>query len=247
MLEEHNYKLGVIMNTIRYANERGYTKTEWLESFHSFSFDTYYDPKHMHFQSLRVINEDFIDPGKGFAAHSHHDMEIITYVLSGALEHKDSLGNKSTIRKGEVQLMRAGTGITHSEYNPLQDEAVHLLQIWIMPREKNLPPSYQQQYYTDTEKQDKLCPILNPSGTNGAMQIKQDVALFAGVTTEAKEYINYTILDGHQVWIQVVSGDIQINNDKLHAGDALSIITKQNIKIQGTPQGEILLFDFGKM
>src|SRR3989440_12199467 len=167
------------MMSIRHRNERGHANHGWLDTYHTFSFDTYYDPQYMGFRSLRVINEDRVAPGKGFPTHSHRDMEIITYILSGALEHRDSMGNGSVIRPGDVQRMSAGTGVAHSEFNPSETEGVHLLQIWIMPRARNLPPSYEQKAFSEDERRGRLRLVASTDGRDGSVTIQQDTSVYA--------------------------------------------------------------------
>src|SRR5438093_1916973 len=169
------------MITIRKSEERGHFDFGWLDTYHTFSFDQYYDPAHMHFRSLRVINEDRVAPAKGFPTHSHRDMEIITYILSGALEHRDSMDNGSVIRPGDVQRMSAGTGVAHSEFNPADTEPVHLLQIWIMPRARNLPSSYEQKYFSEDERRGRLRLVASEDGRDGSVSIQQDARVYATI------------------------------------------------------------------
>src|SRR5437867_908625 len=190
------------MIQVRNGKERGHTKIGWLDSYHTFSFDQYYDPRHMGFRRLRVINDDRIDPGSGFPTHSHRDMEIITYVLEVALEHKDSLGTGSVIRPGEIQRMSAGTGISHSEYNSSKTDPVHLLQIWILPQRRGLSPGYEQKEFSDSEKRDTLRLIASRDGRDGSVTIHQDVDVYATVLVPGKS-VQQTLRPGRHAWVQV--------------------------------------------
>lgn len=228
------------MITIRRANERGHIQFDWLNTYHTFSFGEYHDPKHMHFSSLRVINEDFVKANSGFPFHSHADMEILTYIISGELEHKDSLNNTSVIRRGEIQLMRAGTGITHSEYNPSADVDVHLLQIWVIPNTKGLTPLYQQKSFHQENNVDKLILVASTDGHDNSFKIAQDATIYAAIVKNTP--INYTIAKGRNIWIQIVNGKLEINNEKsVDAGDGVAITDETNLKISG--DGEFILFD----
>lgn len=230
------------MITLRKSEERGHANHGWLDSYHSFSFANYYDPNNMGFRALRVINEDWVQPGRGFGTHPHRDMEIITYVLEGALEHKDSLGTGSIIRPGEVQKMSAGTGVTHSEYNPSKTELVHLLQIWIVPDQKNLPPSYEQKTYSTAEKQNQLRLIASPEGRDGSVTVHQDVKLYASVLDAGKKVVHELSPNRH-VWVQVAQGEITLNGLSLGAGDAAAISEENRVVVIANTASEILLFD----
>jgi len=231
------------MITLRPAHERGIANIGWLDSRHSFSFGNYYDPKHMGFGSLRVINEDKIAPGQGFPTHGHRDMEIVTYVLEGALEHKDSIGNGSIMRPGDVQRMSAGTGILHSEYNPSDREAVHLLQIWILPDTAGLEPSYEQTHFPAAEKQGKLRLIGSREGRNGSVTIHQDMNLYAA-QLKADESVGHVLAADRVAWIQVARGAITLNGQPLTAGDGAAIAEVAELTLQGTANAsEVLLFD----
>ena len=197
------------MITIRKSEERGHANHGWLDSYHTFSFANYYDPDQMGFRSLRVINEDQIQKGQGFGTHAHRDMEIITYVLAGALAHKDSMGNSSTISPGEVQIMSAGTGITHSEYNHSQSDLTHLLQIWILPNRQELTPRYEQKTYPEVEKLGQLCLIVSPDGRNGSVTIHQDAKIYASLLDPGQE-IDYGINHDRHAWLQVIKGEIAL-------------------------------------
>ncbi len=230
------------MIVIHKSSARGITENSWLNSRHSFSFGEYYDPQHMHFSFLRVINEDIISPSSGFPMHSHKDMEIITYLISGELAHKDSLGNVDSIKSGEIQLMRAGSGITHSEYNLDKATPTHLLQIWIMPRENALPPSYQQKNFTDLIKPNKLCKIISKNLEQNTLHIQQDVEIYVAKLNNYS--IEYTTTSQHKLWIQVVSGNLTIGEYNLEHGDGAGITNETILKISSNTNAEFLVFDF---
>jgi hypothetical protein len=232
------------MLTVRPAQERGAVKIDWLDSHHTFSFGNYYDPQHMGFGSLRVINEDKIRPAQGFGTHGHRDMEIITYVLDGELEHKDSLGNGSVMRYGDVQRMSAGTGIQHSEFNPSASNPVHLLQIWILPGQQGLPPSYEQTSFAEAEKRDRLRLIGSPDGRDGSVTIHQAVNLYAALLSEGTR-VTHTFASGRSAWLQVARGSVTLNGQPLTAGDGVAITQAGLLQLLGTGDtaNEILLFD----
>ena len=232
------------MIILRKSEERGHANHGWLDSYHTFSFANYYDPDYMGFGNLRVINEDRVEPKRGFGTHPHRDMEIITYVLEGALEHKDSIGNGSIIRPGDVQKMSAGTGILHSEYNPSESEPVHLLQIWIMPNQRNLPPSYEQKKFSEAEKRNHLRLIASPDGRENSVTVYQDVNLYATVLDAGKN-VSHELKGGREVWLQVVRGEVQLNGIVLGAGDAAAIVDETYLKIEAKTASELLLFDLG--
>jgi redox-sensitive bicupin YhaK (pirin superfamily) len=221
------------MIAIRHRNQRGHANHGWLDTYHTFSFDSYYDPRFMGFRSLRVINEDRVAPGRGFGTHPHRDMEIITYILEGALEHKDSMGTGSIIRPGEVQRMSAGTGVTHSEFNPSKAEPVHLLQIWILPDRKGIQPGYEQKEFSRDEMKGKLQRL--------DVTIHQDVRLFA--TFLENQTVQYDLAPGRHAWIQVARGSIRVNGSTLEAGDGAAISEESPLELAGT--GEALVFDLG--
>lgn len=231
------------MITIRPANERGTANFGWLDSRHTFSFGQYYDPSHMGFSTLRVINEDKVDPGAGFSTHGHRDMEIISYVLDGALEHKDSIGTGSVIRPGDVQRMSAGTGILHSEYNASDTEPVHFLQIWVLPERRGLEPSYEQTQFSTEEKQGRLRLIGSRNGRDGSVTIHQDLDLYATVLSSA-ESVTHAIAPNRVAWLQVVRGSVQLNGQSLYAGDGAAIEQEPTLTLQGASEdAEVLLFD----
>lgn len=231
------------MITIRSAQDRGHAYFGWLDSRHTFSFGNYYDPDHMGFASLRVINEDKVEPKQGFSTHGHRDMEIVTYVLEGALEHKDSIGNGSIIRPGDVQRMSAGTGILHSEFNASSTDPVHLLQIWILPAQRGLEPSYEQTYFAPEQKQHTLRLIGSPDGRDGSVTIHQDVNLYASVLVDG-ESVDHAIAKGRSLWVQVARGAVQLNGHDLTAGDGASLTQADLLRLTGTSDhAEVLVFD----
>jgi len=230
------------MISIRKADERGHFNLGWLDTHHTFSFDRYYDPDYMGFRSLRVINEDRVHPGRGFPTHSHRDMEIITYILAGALEHRDSMGNSSIIRPGDVQRMSAGTGVSHSEANPSQSEPVHLLQIWILPEQKGLNTSYEQKFFADDLKRDKLALVASRDGHDGSVTVHQDVSLYASLLDDGKE-VAYELKPKRYAWLQVAKGAVAVNGMNLEQGDGAAISAETDLRISGRAASEILLFD----
>lgn len=230
------------MIRIRKANERGHFNFGWLDTYHTFSFGDYYDPSFMGFSSLRVINEDFVHAGRGFPTHSHRDMEIITYILEGALQHKDSMGTGSVIRPGDVQRMTAGTGVSHSESNPSTKDSVHLLQIWIMPNERGLKPSYEQKVFSEEQKQGKLCLIASETGRDGSVKIHQDANVYAAILDEGQT-VSHQLSPGRHAWLQVARGAIRINGDTLNQGDGAAVSDLSKIDVLGSQRSEILLFD----
>jgi quercetin 2,3-dioxygenase len=232
------------MIALRPGIERGHADHGWLNTYHSFSFADYYDPRHMGFRALRVINEDWVQPGRGFSTHSHHDMEIITYVLEGALSHKDSMGNASVIRPGEVQRMSAGTGVRHSEFNPSASEPVHLLQIWILPNERGLTPSYEQKTFSAEEKLGKLRLIASEDGRGDSVRIHQDASVFATLLPKGAHVVHQLESDRH-AYVHVARGEVLLNSKPLRAGDGAAL-TSEKIELTGASNGdpaEVLLFD----
>ncbi len=230
------------MITLRQAHERGHAQHGWLESYHTFSFADYYDPRHMGFRVLRVINEDRVQPGQGFGTHPHRDMEIISYVLEGALEHQDSLGTGSVITPGEVQRMSAGTGVTHSEFNPSGSELVHFLQIWILPERVGLPPSYEQRAFPAAEKQGKLRLVASRDGREGSVTIHQAVDLYTSVLA-AGEAVTHRFTPSRHAWVQVARGAITLNDTALSAGDGAAVSEETRLTVTAKDQAEVLLFD----
>jgi len=230
------------MLRVRKASERGHADHGWLNTYHTFSFADYYDQKHMGFRDLRVINEDRVQPKEGFPTHPHRDMEIITYVLEGALEHKDSMGNGSVIRPGEVQRMSAGTGITHSEYNHSSTELVHFLQIWILPSKSGVTPSYEQKAFPEQEERGVLRLVASPDGREGSVTIHQDVNLYVALL-EAGEELVYRMPAGRHVWLQVARGKVCVSGTELEQSDGATISDEGQIVVTGQVKSEILLFD----
>jgi redox-sensitive bicupin YhaK (pirin superfamily) len=229
------------MTNIRKSNERGHAEHGWLDSYHTFSFADYYDPRWMSFRSLRVINDDLVMPGMGFGTHPHRDMEIITYMLSGALEHKDSMGNGRIIRAGEVQYMSAGAGVQHSEFNPSKDEAAHLLQIWIQPDRKGVTPRYAEKPMTDAPS-GALHLVTSKTGRDGSIAIQQDADLWLA-RLDAGQKVTHRLAPGRHVWAHVAEGDVTLNGQALSAGDAAAVSEESALELSATKPAQILLFD----
>ena len=233
------------MIRVRKAEERGHADYGWLNTFHTFSFADYYDPANIGFRSLRVINEDWVQPGRGFGTHPHHDMEIITYVLEGALEHKDSMGTGSVIKPGEVQRMSAGTGVTHSEFNASRNDPVHLMQIWLLPEQRGIKPSYEQREFSRIDRQGKLQLVAAKDSENGALKIHQDAKLFAAELASG-EQVKHEIAPGRHAWLQVARGQVKLNGQSLKAGDGAAVTSEPELVISANGSGEkaeLLLFD----
>ena len=231
------------MLTIRRAGERGHFNHGWLDTYHTFSFSDYYDPAHMGFRALRVINEDRVRPGAGFETHGHRDMEIISYVLDGALEHKDSLGTGSVISPGDVQIMSAGTGIRHSEFNHSQTEPVHFLQIWVLPARQGLAPRYDQKAFPQSEKRGQLRLVGSPDGRAGSIVIHQDVELYDALLVGGNS-ASHELKTGRRGWVQVVRGAVDVNGEAASAGDGVAIAGERNLAITShADDSEILVFD----
>ncbi|HYY06430.1 MAG TPA: pirin family protein [Candidatus Limnocylindria bacterium] len=230
------------MVSVRPSAERGRSELGWLSSRHTFSFADYRDPRHMGFSSLRVINEDRVQPGAGFPTHGHHDMEIVTYVVEGALEHEDSMGNGSVIRPGEVQRMTAGTGVTHSEYNPSRTEPVHFLQIWILPERQGLAPGYEQRAFSAAELQGRLRVVASRDGRDGAVTVHQDARLFAARLAPGEEIV-HALAPGRHAWVQVVRGELALDGTALAAGDGAAVSDTARLALSARASSELLLFD----
>jgi len=230
------------MNAVRRSNERGHAEHGWLDSFHSFSFADYHDPAHMGFGPLRVINEDRVQPGRGFGSHGHRDMEIISYVLEGGLAHRDSMGNGSVIRPGDVQRMSAGTGVVHSEANASDREPVHFLQIWIVPERRGLKPGYEQKAFAKEERKGKLRLLASRDGREGSLTIHQDAALY-GALLEKGEQVSYEPRASRHAWVQVTRGSVDLNGQRLAAGDGAAVSDERLLTLRGNEPAEVLLFD----
>lgn len=230
------------MITIRPGAERGHVDHGWLDTYHTFSFASYHDPRHMGFRSLRVINDDRVKPGEGFGTHAHRDMEILTWVLEGALEHKDSMGNGSIIRPGDIQRMSAGTGVTHSEFNPSREEPVHLLQIWLLPQQRGLPPSYEEKRFPPETRRGGLRLIAAGDGREGAVTIHQDVDLWTALL-EAGESVRHALAPGRHVWLHVARGAVTANGVSLRVGDGAAVSGEEALEVRASDGAEILLFD----
>jgi redox-sensitive bicupin YhaK (pirin superfamily) len=230
------------MITVRKATDRGSVNLGWLDSKHTFSFGGYQDPEHMGFGNLRVINDDRVEPGQGFGTHPHRDMEIISYIIDGALEHKDSMGNGSVMRADDVQRMTAGSGVTHSEFNHSNDEQVHFLQIWIEPAENSLEPGYEQKSFARYDKLDQLRLVASRDGRLGSLLIHQDADMYASVLTDGTE-IEHLFESGRRGWLQIVNGDVGVNGEKLSTGDGASIENESRLSLQSYGDVEFVLFD----
>jgi quercetin 2,3-dioxygenase len=230
------------MNEIRRSQERGFADHGWLKSFHTFAFADYFDPKHVEFGPLRVINEDRVQAGAGFGTHAHRDMEIISYVLTGELAHKDSMGNGSTIRPGDVQRMSAGSGVRHSEFNPSQTEGTHFLQIWIQPSKNNIPPSYEEKRFAAEEKRGRLRLIVSPDSANGSLSIHQDARVYAGLFDGA-ETAKLKVADGRRIYVQLARGKLTANGIALNVGDALKVTRETELLLEHGDGAEVLVFD----
>jgi redox-sensitive bicupin YhaK (pirin superfamily) len=229
------------MMELRPARDRGHADHGWLNSWHSFSFANYYDPKHVQFRALRVINDDTVEPGGGFGTHSHRDMEIVSYVLDGSLAHKDSMGNGSIIRPGNVQRMSAGTGVQHSEFNPSQTEKVHFLQIWFIPNAAGINPSYEEKYFGDAEKRGRLRLIASPDGTDGSVTIHSDAKMFA-VLLDGNEQVEHPVAQDRYIYVHVARGEAVLNDTHLQAGDGAMLDGGERVMLAQGRNAEVLVF-----
>ncbi|MFO0619711.1 MAG: pirin family protein [Polyangiaceae bacterium] len=227
---------------IRRSNERGHANHGWLDSHHTFSFADYFDPEHMHFRALRVINEDRVAAGEGFPRHGHRDMEIVTYVLDGALEHQDSMGNGSVIRPGDVQRMSAGTGVSHSEYNASKTDPVHFLQIWIMPDRAGHAPGYEQRSFSREDRADTLRVVASPDGRDGSVKLNQDAVIRAALLGK-ESAVEHHVAKGRHAWIHVAKGAVDVGGEKLASGDAAAIDDAGVVRIRASEPSEVLVFD----
>jgi len=230
------------MIQIRKSNERGHANHGWLDTHFTFSFADYYDPMHVHFRTLRVMNDDRVAGGGGFPMHPHRDMEIVTYVLEGALEHRDSIGNGSVIRPGDIQYMSAGTGVTHSEFNASQTDPVHLYQIWMFPEKQGLKPAYGQKNFSLTDKRGKLRLLVSPDGRDGSVKIRQDNELYATVLSDG-ETVRHDLKPERHAYVQVARGSVTLNGTKLDQGDGAAISDEKAVELIGIKNAEVLLFD----
>ena len=230
------------MMNVRRASERGHFANDWLNSRHTFSFGEYYDPAHMGVSLLRVINDDEVAPGAGFATHPHRNMEIVSYVLSGALEHRDSMGNGSVIRPGDVQRMSAGSGVTHSEFNPSKDEPTHFLQIWLLPEKLNIEPGYEQKHFAPESRRDTLKLLVSPDGRNGSISANTDVLVYGSLLQDG-DRVAYSAAEDRMVYLHVASGSVEVNGRALKAGDGASLPGDIPVEIRSADTGEVLLFD----
>jgi len=230
------------MIALRKSQDRGHANHGWLDSYHTFSFAGYYDPREMGFGTLRVINEDRVAPGQGFGTHPHRDMEIISYVLEGALAHKDSIGTGSVIRPGDVQRMSAGTGVSHSEFNHSPKEGVHFLQIWIEPNQRGVAPGYEQKNFTREDKKGRLRLIASPDGADGSVKIHQDARVYASVL-EGDDAVTYALEPGRQAYVHVARGSVQLNDTELSTGDGAKVSAEKELRLSRGQEAEVLLFD----
>lgn len=230
------------MLTLRPAQARGHANHGWLDSYHTFSFANYFDPEHVHFSVLRVINEDRVSPGQGFGRHGHRDMEIFSYVLDGELAHRDTLGHGSSIRPGQVQLMTAGTGVEHSEFNGSRETPVHFLQIWLLPREQGLEPRYQETAFSEAEKRGKLRPIITPDGRDGSLVIQQDATIYAALI-DGEERAERPLAAGRRGYVHVARGSLVVNGQPMSAGDGLKLEQEASIVLEQGRAAEVLVFD----
>jgi hypothetical protein len=230
------------MTVIRPANERGHANHGWLDSYHTFSFANYYDPEHMGVSNLRVINDDTVMPGQGFGTHGHQDMEIVSYVLDGALEHKDSMGNGSVIRPGDIQRMSAGTGVRHSEYNPSQTQPVHFLQIWLVPNRTGVQPGYDQKHFALEDRRARLVLLVSPDGRDGSLSAHQDGLLYSTLL-EAGEAVEHPLATGRRAYVHVARGHVAVNGTPLGSGDGATLADVDHVHLEGLGHAEVLLFD----
>ena len=234
------------MLSIRKADQRGPSNLGWLKSQHTFSFGHYYDPDHMGFESLRVINDDRVAPGAGFGTHPHDNMEIISYVLEGELAHKDSMGNGSTIKPGEVQRLSAGTGMSHSEYNHSTSQSVHFLQIWFLPAERNIAPSYEQKAFSDEEKRGQFRLVASREGRAGSVSLNQDVDMSVALL-DGEEAIQYDLQPGRKAWLHIARGEVVVNGETVNAGDGIAVSEAQRLELSQGKGAEVILFDMAPL
>jgi redox-sensitive bicupin YhaK (pirin superfamily) len=232
----------LVMKALRKSEDRGHFDHGWLDTRHTFSFADYYDPAHMGFSTLRVINEDKVAPARGFGAHPHRDMEILTWVVSGAVEHADSMGNRAIVRPGEIQRMTAGTGVTHSEINPSSSEPLHLLQIWIVPDRRGLEPGYEQRAFADADRQGRLLRIASPDAADASVRIHQDVSLFTSLLAPG-DSVQHALPGGRHAWLQVIRGDLDASGVRVRSGDGVAVSDEPGLTVTAHAPSELLLFD----
>jgi redox-sensitive bicupin YhaK (pirin superfamily) len=230
------------MITVRRSEERGHADHGWLESRHTFSFADYHDPAHMGFRALRVINEDRVQPSRGFGTHGHRDMEILSYVLSGKLAHEDSMGTGAVLEEGELQRMSAGTGVRHSEYNGSDEEPVHFLQIWIIPAHAGIPPGYEQRRFPAEERRGRLRLVASPDGSDGSLTLHQDARVHLGLLARG-ERTSLPLADGRHAWVQVLRGDVRVGAEALRAGDGAALSGEREVRLEATDDAEVMVFD----
>lgn len=230
------------MIQVRKSGDRGHANHGWLDTYHTFSFASYQDPRHVHFRALRVMNEDYVAPGQGFGTHPHQDMEIVTYVLEGALEHQDSMGNGEILRPGEFQRMSAGTGITHSEFNPSKTEPVHLYQIWLFPERKGISPSYEQKRFDEDERRNRLRLVASRDAVDGSLLIHQDARIYLS-NLDAGSAVTHQLEPNRHAWLQVLRGSVGVNGTQLTAGDGAAVSDEAALAIKAASDAEIMLFD----
>ena len=230
------------MIAVRYAADRGHADHGWLDAYHTFSFAGYRDPDHMGFRQLRVMNEDRVQPGRGFGTHPHNDMEIVTYVLEGALEHRDSMGNGEILRPGEFQRMTAGTGIEHSEFNPSDTDPVHLYQIWLYPRERGLPPGYEQKAFPLSERRNRFRLVASPDGADGSLTIQQDARILLP-TLDSGKSLRHELAPHRGAWLQVLRGTVDLNGTQLSTSDGAAVTAEKSLELVATSDAEVMLFD----
>ena len=230
------------MIQLRKSSDRGHADHGWLKTYHTFSFADYHDPAHMGFAALRVINEDWVQPGMGFGMHGHRDMEIVTYVLAGALGHKDSMGNGSILKPGEFQRMSAGTGVRHSEFNPSATEPVHLYQIWLEPKGVGIEPSYEQKFFADDEKHGKFRLVASPDGADGSLTIYQNAKVYLS-TLNADDTVRHELAKGRRAWLQVLRGQVEVDGQHAEAGDGFAVSDESKVSVVGKAFAEVMLFD----
>ncbi|HEX6963850.1 MAG TPA: pirin family protein [Lacipirellula sp.] len=230
------------MLTLRPAKQRGHANHGWLDTWHTFSFGSYYDPQHMGFRALRVMNEDFVAPGQGFGTHPHRDMEIVTYVLAGALEHRDSMGNGEVLRPGEFQRMSAGTGITHSEFNPSPNEPVHLYQIWLLPERAGIEPSYEQKSFPEAKRHNRLRLVASRDADEGSLLIHQDAKIYLA-TLDAGTELTHELADGRHAWLQLLRGRLTLNGQPMNTSDGAAISEEPRLTMRAATEAEVMLFD----